>query len=269
MVKAIFSNPLTRKVVASTMFATAVVGANATNLKNENNDNLINQTEVMSKDAASIYKVRVEEVKLRHFQHNEKLDKMLLETCDKAKDVKNMNTKINDIYNSIGTYGAAIEIQRCLDNHYIEDAFEAYNEHYAMSDEDIAFASEMISHFHGWKDLVFYNELYKTEAEIYKKSPVPSLKECSEMLDNQINNTEFFKEDDKKLYYEFVGKFISRQQEKTSVNSASDLLAYKSHLLNALAFNNYFEEYKSIPNYHILVANLGSIFVNGDGAIKP
>ena len=38
MVKAIFSNPLTRKVVASTMFATAVVGANATNLKNENND---------------------------------------------------------------------------------------------------------------------------------------------------------------------------------------------------------------------------------------
>ena len=76
MVKAIFSNPLTRKVVASTMFATAVVGANATNLKTENNDNLINQTEVMSKDAASIYKVRVEEVKLRHFQHNEKLDKI-------------------------------------------------------------------------------------------------------------------------------------------------------------------------------------------------
>ena len=70
MVKAIFSNPLARKVVASTMFATAVVGANATNLKNEKSDNFINQTEVVSKEAASALRVHVQEVRIHQFQHN-------------------------------------------------------------------------------------------------------------------------------------------------------------------------------------------------------
>lgn len=269
MVKAIFSSPIGRKIATTAMLTTAVIGANASNLKTNNENVSINQTEVVSPEAAMALKTRIVTVSNDKYEHNKKMDKLLLATCQKPSETKNVKTSADAVYRIFGTYGAMIELQRSLDDYYMEKTFDAYLQHYGMSENDRKAASEIISHFNGWKDNVYYAELFKDELEMYEKEGVPTFEACIEMVDNHINNKEFFEEEDKVLYNEFSNKFMSKQSQLDTVQAKADLLAYKVHMLNAIAFNNYFANNDSIPNSHLLLTAFGYDFVNGDGVVKP
>ena len=77
------------------------------------------------------------------------------------------------------------------------------------------------------------------------------------------------KEKDEKLYEEYSKKFVANQKETESVQAKSDLISYKIHLLNSLAFNDYFCQQNPMPKNYIFLTFLGFDFINGDGVVKP
>ena len=269
MVKAIFSNPISRKVVATTMFATAVLSTSASSLKNTQHYSTINNTEILSKEASNALKVQTLTSKEKREEHNKKLDKLLLETCETQRDSKITKTYIDALYSELGASGAIIEIQRRVDDFYIEKAFDKYLQHYKMEDEDRDIANSVISHFYGWKDNVYYSDLFKSELDMYSNSKLPNVDECLKVVDNHINNKDFFTEEDATTYNEFTKRFISQQSQPQTELAKVDLLAYKIHLLNSIAFSNYFFGDKNMPKEHLLFVNMGYEFVNGQGVIKP
>ena len=269
MIKAIMASPVVKKVAVATMLTTAVVGTNATNLKVEKNNNTYNQTEVVSKETATAMRNLVLNNSSQKNEHNKKIDKLLLDTCGNRKEVKDVKNSMEAVYRVFGTYGAIIELQRSLDDYYIDKSFENYFSHYNVTDADEEIADQVISHFYGWRDNVYYTELFKSELEMYGKTDAPSAAECIAVIDNHINNKEFFKDSDVDLYEEFSNRFISKQVETESVQAKSDLLAYKVHLLNSIAFSNYFLESRKMPCEHIFLNTLGYDFINGKGVVKP
>ena len=269
MVKAIFSNPIGRKIATTAMLTTAVLSTNAANLKNNNASNTTPQTEVVSKEAAEAIRVRFQEVRLQHFDHNKKMDKLILDTTDSRKETRNTKTTLDAIYKVHGTFGAMIELQRLLDDYYIDNAFDSYLNHYDMDYSKSNTAKEIISHFYGWRDNVYYTELYKKELKMFKKQGVPTADECIKVIDNHIHNKNFFLQEDVGIYEEFSNNFIKKQSEPNTVQGKSDLLAYKVHLLNAIAFSNYFFNENKMPKENILMVSLGYDFINGKGVIKP
>ncbi len=268
MVKAIFSTPVGRKVVATTMLATAVMGANATNLRTNNENVNINQTEVVSSEAASALKARAMKSSAEKVVRNKKLDKLLLDTCKRGKETKEVKSSMDAIYDNYGPNVAMIQLQRNLDDFYIEKAFQSYLDFYGLTNKDRDIADQMISHFYGWRDNVYYTELSRAEMKLYNASHKLSADECIEMIDSHVKNKEFFSDIDASLYEEFSKNFVSKQEDKLSPQAKLDLLSYKTHLLNSLAFNKYFED-NELPHSYAFVISLGYDFINGQGVIKP
>lgn len=269
MVKAILSTPIGRKITATTMLATAVLSTNAANLKVENTNSNYNQTELISQEAATALKNQVLKEPTNIVEHNKKMNKLLLATCENNKETKKMKSNLDAIYRVYGPYASMIELQRTLDDHYIEETFNSYLEYYNLTKYDCDIAKQIISHFHGWKDNVYYTELFKDELKMYEKSSIPNAEECLATIDNHINNKEFFKDDDIEIYHEFSKIFKAKQTDKDSPQAKADLIAYKVHLLNALAFNNYFTVDYKIPKPNVFAVSFGYDFVNGIGVVKP
>lgn len=268
MVKAILSSPIGRKFVATTMFATAVLSANAVNIKNNETNESIIQAEFVSKEAASALKTRVIDSSMKSLDRNKKIDKLLLDTCKKGRETKEVKSSMDVVYNSFGVNAATVKLQRDLDDYYMEKTIDSYLEYYDFTTKELNIANQVISHFYGWKDNVFYNEMYKSEAKMFNKKADLSTEECINIVDSHLKNEEFFTQDDADLYKEFSKIFLSKQTDKTSQQSKLDLLAYKTHLLNALAFNRYFVT-NVLPHSYIFTSVFSYDFIYGEGVVKP
>lgn len=268
MVKAIFSNPIGRKIVATTMFTTAIVSTNATNLKTINSNDIDNHTEIISKSASSALRNNIITFSTKNQEHNKKIEKNLAKICNSNKEIKRLKESTTAIYKTFGTFGGTIELQRIIDDYYIENTFDKYKEHYSMNEKKIEYADQIFSHFLGWKDNVYYTELFSEELKLYETTDFPAAEVFFNVIDNHVNNKNFFLEEDAVIYKKLSDNFKSKQKETFSLQAKSDLIAYKIHLLNTLAFYNYFEQVKDLPDKYIFKTNFRYDFVN-KGVITP
>lgn len=270
MIKPVQISSIGRKVIATTMFATAVLASNANTLKNSNkNIEEKQKTELISSDASKAMASNAIIPQTFSFEHNKKLDKIFLENCDLDSSKKDKKENLDAIYRIYGTYGATIEIQRLIDSQLIENTINTFLGHYTLPRQIVERGQEVTSHFYGWQDLVFFTDLFKEELNMYQKQEYPSAETATEMIDNHINNSEFFNEGDKKIYNDHSKIFKAKQTNPNSAQAKSDLLAYKVHLLNILAFNNYFAQEHMLPEKSLFMFYFSNYFVSGENVIKP
>ena len=115
----------------------------------------------------------------------------------------------------------------------------------------------------------FFTDLYKKELEVYSAHRYPNSKQALKMLDKHIKNTKYFSPDDVEFYENHSKLFEARQKENHTIQAKSDLVAFKTHLLNALAFKNYLLEDNKIADTHSFIYYFNNEFVNGKNSIKP
>lgn len=269
MIKPIAIPQIGRRFIATTMLTTALVAANSTKINAQSNIDQNVQTELVSKDTAKALEAQNAKLKVNRIEQNQKLNRIYIKYCEKDKTIKSKKESLESIYKVYGTFGGSIEIQRIIDNDYIEKTFNSYIEHLNYFRHNRKISNEIFSKFKEWRNNVYYNRLWQEEIKMYEKDNIPSADKVLSVIDNHINNTEFFTEEDKKLYEEGTRYFKSQQKDTTSVSAKSDLIAFKTHVLNAIAFKNYFIEQKSMPDDYIFMYYLNYDFLNGDIKIKP
>lgn len=270
MIKPIIASPVTRKFVTTAMLATSVLATNATIIHNDKNKTPQTfQTELIGADAAKTIKTNAMKLETFGFEHNKKLDDIYIKNCLPEISKKNKKDNLDAMYRVYGTFGATIEIQREIDSHFMEKAINSYLDHYSLTDQNRRAAQEIISHFYGWQDNVLFTDLLKDELKMYEEQDFPSAEKAISYVDKHINNKEFFTDVDKKIYDEHSRNFQSKQINKDGLQALSDLLAYKVHLLNILAFDNYFSKNHSVPEKQLFVVYFITEFVNGEASIKP
>ena len=268
MLKTVAQKPATRKFIATTMIATSVAVADVNNLNAKDTLNTSIQTEVISKAGAEALKSNAYTLEVTNPERNKNLEKLYIKSCENGKSVKEKKKSLDAIYRVFGTYGATIEVQRQIDDAYLAKAFNSYTGHYVLTDSARNDADQKIEDFNQWKNDIFYTELFKSELEMYEEEPFPSAEKAISVIDNHINNPNFFSEADVEFYNNESEVFKSLQTESESVQAKSDLLAYKVHLLNSLAFSKYIKD-KPFPEYSILSYYFSYEFVNGGSSIKP
>jgi len=268
MVKSIISSPLTRKVATMAMLTTSVTLASANNLNTNNVNNETNQTELMSYEAATSLRAKTVDIIDCH-EHNKKIDKLLLNKLDKAKDTKEIKAYIDDTYKKLGTFGATIELQRLLDDISIENTIDQYLSNFTFLDKNRDIAKQLISQFYGWKDNVFYTDLKNEEITLHLSQKSLSADDYINKIDEHINNDSFFNEEEIDIYKNYSKDFVSKQKNKNSLQAKSDLLAYKVHLLNSLAFNKFFLQDNRLPNERTFFSLFNYNFIFGEDTIKP
>lgn len=270
MIKPITTAPITRKFIATAMLATSVLATNAATIQEgKNKATQATQTELVGTDAAKAAMTNAVKIETFSLEHNKKLDDIYLKNCLPEMSKKDKKSNLDAIYRVYGTYGATIEIQRAIDSHFIEKTINSYMNHYALTDKERSTAQEITAHFYGWQDQVLFTDLFRDELKMYEEQELPSAEKAISYVDRHINNKDFFTEADKKVYEEHSKIFQSKQVNKNSSQALSDLLAYKVHLLDALAINNYFSKNYPVPKNPIFVAYFTSDFVNGDASIRP
>lgn len=269
MIKPIQASKIGKNFIAATMFTTAVLGTGAVNLAAKAQNTQPQQTEIIDKKEADALKTRVINIEPHQIKHNKKVDKIYIKHCEKDKTIKDKKESLDAIYNVYGPSGAVIEIQRNIDNSMLEQTFNSYLEHFDYFNKKRENALEQINDFKKWQNEVFYNELWQSEQKMYEEEEYPSADKVLNTLDNHINNSKFFSKEDKELYKKGEDYFLSEQKEKDSIDAKTDLIAYKTHILNALAFKTYLVNKYPLPESHIFMYYLNYEFLNGDGKIEP
>lgn len=270
MIKPIITNPITRKFVATAILTTSVLATSAATIQEgKNKTTQTAQSELVGTDAAKAAMTNAVKIETFSLEHNKKLDDIYLKNCLPDMSKKDKKSNLDAIYRVYGTYGATIEIQRAIDSQFMENTINSFLNHYALSDDQRDLAKVVTSHFYGWQDQVLFTDLFRDELKMYDEQEFPSAEKAIAYVDNHINNTDFFTEADKKVYEEHSKIFKSKQPNKNSSQALSDLLAYKVHLLNILAINNYFSLKYQIPQRELFMAYFIKDFVNGDASIRP
>lgn len=270
MIKPILASKFSKNFVATTMFATAVLSAGSLSLVAQNSQVQSPQTELISNEAAKALQSRSVSLNSQEdFKHNKKLDKLYLKNCETDRTLKNKKESLDAIYNVYGTYGGVVELQRKIDNHFIEETINNYLEHLSFLSNDRKNATNTVSEFYEWTNDVFYTDLFSEELKMYEEQEFPTYEKVNEVLDNHLKNTKFFTAADFKIYQKGCDYFKSKQQESNSDEAKSDLLAYKTHLINALGFYNYLSKENKLPERHIFNYYFNDLFLNGEASIKP
>lgn len=269
MLKTVFQKPVMSTFATTAMLTTAVITSSATNSNLKNNFITPEQTEIISKAGAEALKNNAYTLEVSSFKHNKDLDKLYLKNCDIEKSTKYKKSILKSLYNVYGTYGATIEIQREIDNASLKEAFDLYLNHYKLDNKTKIKAIEIIADFEKWQNDVYYTELLKAEVEMYKKIPYPNVEQAIKIIDEHINNSEFFTKEDIKSYHGNSKKYQARQEKKDSEKAKADLLAYKVHLLNTLAFNKILIKF-NFPEAWILDYYFINEFINNKKSfIRP
>ena len=268
MLKTVTQSHATRKFVASAMLATTVSASNANALNICEDLSTTNQIEVVSKSGADALKTNTFTYNPIKHRHNKDLDKLYIKSCETNKFVKDKKDKLDVIYGLYGAYGATVELQRDVDSVYMEKMFNSFLGHYSLSETVREKAKQKFEGFREWQNEVYYPELAKSEMLMYSEQQFPDLEKVTSVIDNHINNSGIFSKEDAKIYYGNSNKFKSRQVESDNEKAKFDLLAYKVHLLNVLAFHNYIKE-NEFPESSLLQYYFAYDFVNGKGFVKP
>lgn len=268
MIKPIVLNSFGRKVLTTAMFATAVANANSANLSARNAEINSDTTMVTKQQNFEVIKIHTYHLGTYSFDRNKKLDKIYLKYC--SPEVKRADKKetLKFLYETFGTYGATIEIQKMIDENFLQESYKKYLEHFALSKNDIKNFNKVVSDFEEWKSGVFYKDFQSTKDKIYGKKGVPSAESAIEAIDDYVSKTALVSKTDLLAYNKTSQRFSSKQKDKESALAKSDLLAYKVHLLNALVFKKYFFEInKSYDSY--LYSFYFQEFINSEASIKP
>ena len=268
MVKSIISSPIGKSFVATAMLTSAVISANATNINTANSSQKANN-ELVSKEAAKALKANTLSIGTFSYEHNKKLNKLYLENCALDEKKRDKKETLDAIYRVYGTYGATIELQRAIDAVFIEKALNAFLGHFDFTKKDQDLISQVASQFYGWQDNVYFTDLFREELKMYSEQDYPSAEKAIEYIDNHINNKNFFTDADIKTYNDHSEIFKSKQLNPDSAQGKSDLLAYKVHLLNILAFNNFFTQDHKMPERYLFMYYFSENFVNAENSIKP
>lgn len=268
MIKPILSNSIGKTFVATAMLATAVIGTNAETIKNKQQNNA-EQTELVSKETAQALKSNAIALNNKSIEHNKKIDKVYIKNCEPEKSVKNKKSSLDAMYNVYGSYGANIQIQTAIDTHFIKGTINSYLEHLSFLNENRAKAQSIFSEFYEWQNNEFYSDLYQEELKMYEKEEYPSVETAINFVDKQILNPKYFEKGDIKIYEKGCDIFKSEQKDGNSPQGKSDLLAYKVHLMNSLAFFNQLTKKHELPDEYIFTYYFNYEFLNGEASIKP
>lgn len=266
MIKPIFANRIGRNFIASTILATAALSTATTSPATAKNTA---QKEIVSQAASTAMQSNIINLGTFSMAHNKKLDKIYLDKCDTENSAKSKKSTLNAIYNVYGTYGATIEIQREIDDACIKESLNKYLTHFSYIGKERKAATKITSDFYEWKNDVFYTQLFQEELKMYEEQEYPSAEKAMEVIDNHINNSAFFSKEAKETYTKGCQYFQAKQTNKNPEIAKSDLLAYKVHLLNTLAFHKFFTEDNKIPEKHVFMYYLDYEFLNGYAKIKP
>lgn len=269
MIKPITIPKTGRKFFATTMLATALVTGNVAELNAKNNQNNKTKTELVSKKAAKALEANAVNIGTFSIKQNKKLDKIYFKHCNPQTNTKVKKDSLDKTYNTLGTYGATIKIQREIDDYYIEQCFDSYLQHFSFLEKDHKRALKTKENFQEWQKNNFYKEIDQAEENLYKENKQPNAEKAIQTIDSHINNTNFFTSEDKIIYNKGCKSFQDKQKEKNSPMAKSDLLAYKVHLLNALAIKNFILSDKNVPDSHIFMYYLNYNFLNCEAQIKP
>jgi len=244
MVKAIFSNPIARKAIATTMFATAVLGASAKNLNTKSNESNINQTEVVSKTVALALQNNA--VKPRTVSHeiDQRIRKIFLKGIYLDNEIKEAEDVLKTNYEEFGTFGATGLLQRELDRTYINYSTEEF------FDEDIYIELERkskknkgyINNFYSWLTEQYMPEMQRRDVKFLSSGKI-SYEEYSAYLDSHADDPYLYNEKQRNKYYSECAEFIKNCKDKDTIQGKARIIAFKVHTLDDLAFYRYlFEE---------------------------
>jgi hypothetical protein len=276
MVKAIFTSPISRKIATTAMLTTAVLGANATSLKTGNQNNTTNQTEVVSKEAALAIKnsttmsnnTPAQETK--SFAINNRLAQMFLETCENEQEIKDTKESIKYMFSNFGTFGATVEGQINLEEHYAQ---EAIKELATYSDFNKLFgygvADYLAKEFPTWLNNTFYKEFLDYKDKIYTNTNAPSAEECIKVLDEYVINSEIFDIVNEFEYSKLVKAYEKKQNEffqkhpenYDTIQVLADRIAIRVHAIMAQSVYAYFTcQFASSDNYLKLRITFNELF---------
>ena len=160
MLKSIVANPVGRKFIATAMFSTAVMGAGVVSLNA--NENIVNKSNTEFVDISTARALASNAISLEtfSFEHNKKLDKVYLKECETERTSRAKRDDLRAIYNIYGTFGGTIELQRMIDDCYIDSMFKGYLEHFSLVDNNRANVLKIQAEFCEWRDNEFYKDLY-------------------------------------------------------------------------------------------------------------
>ena len=226
------------------------------------------QTELVSKDNANAFVSNAVSLETHSFDHNKKLDKLYFKHCEPLNSEKGKRGSLKSIYKVYGTFGGTVELQRTLDSHFVKRTISSYINHFALSQQDVEKVQNIVSKFYEWENDEFFKELYLTELKMYEEQEFPSAEKVISYIDKHIDNSKYFTDDDRATYKTASRNFEAKQEKKNSVQSKSDLLAYKIHIMDALAYKNFFEQ-NGIPEPSLFMYYFKHDFLNGEAKIRP
>lgn len=269
MIRKIATSPInTRFITTSLVISSLLCGIATADAGNKNNKRKNITTEVVSKDVAQSLQSNIFNLGTFSQEHNRKLDRAFLKIIDSKTSSKDKKQYLDSLYNNLGTFGATIELQRNIDDYYMQNTFEIFCGHYNFTNKDIIKIEEMSSKFNQWKEEVLYPGLEQKEKALQTDSFL-SAEKAIEIVDKHLLNKTFFIDGDFDIYNSACENFKSKQTDKNSAMSKSDLLAYKVHILNALAFKNFINSRDDNTDSHIFNYYYHRYFINGEASIKP
>lgn len=267
MVKAI-SSSLVRKFATTALATLAVTGVYAHNLKQESVNNENNQTEVVSKETAQALQANFVAFQQTPIIRNAKLDNLYLKDCKSTEDFNATKASLNKFYEALGTYGATAELQKGIDNQYIERTFNKYLSESNLTQKEREEAEAVISNFYGWKDNIYTKAILDEEAMFYSSDRLPEEYELNDLYNSRARKNAYFNEALSITYFELLEGFIDKLPSLLSRDTASNILAYQVHIFNSLAYLNYFNE-NPMPKMDKFVNIFFDDFMHGEACIKP
>ena len=269
MIRKIATSPInTRFITTSLVISSLLCGIATADAGNKNNKRKNITTEVVSKDVAQSLQSNTFSLGTFCNEHNKKLDKIFLKSCNPQSSPKDKKQYLDSLYMTSGTYGATIELQRSIDDYHMQNTFETFSGYYRFSASDILKIKQLSSEFNQWKDTIFYPDLKKSEKTIQTQNFLTA-ENATDIIDKHLLNKNYFIEEDIKIYNNACENFKSKQTDKISAMSKSDLLSYKVHVLNVLAFKNFINSRNDNPDSHIFNYYYHRHFINGEASIEP
>ncbi|MBE7711096.1 MAG: hypothetical protein E7Z92_03035 [Cyanobacteria bacterium SIG31] len=233
--------PVVRKIMSTAMLAAATLGVTNVMAKpSKAQEAMPTQTEVMSPEAAKAAQAYAQQAGTYSYQNNPKLDAAVLAMSkDEAEAIKN-KAGIEQTYRNVGTFATSMYLQNIIDMGYFQEKF--LNDNITAVYLGLAAGSGNIP-----EDINVdaYDAKFKKFSEhienVYKPwfsnllasllNTAPSAEKCSKTIDKVVNDNAWC---DKAKYDAEVANFRSQQKDKYSVQGWSDLVAFKTYLIDKM-----------------------------------
>ena len=246
--------PMARKIMSTAMLAAATLGVTNVMAKpSKTQDAMLNQTEVMSPEAAKAAQAYTQQTRTISQERNYKLEKLLMDV-NKANSYFVRGTSGEEIlkgmlpyYTEYGTFVTAfmLELQTfsigmdLVKNRDNTNAEESYVSE-IISEDKFKYVKTKTQELQNWFDNKFANYMLGNITDLASKvtsGEKVSGEEISNKLDKiseDLESVGLISSNDRYNYGVMVERFKS-QQKGDKVQSLSDLIAFKTYYLSRLA----------------------------------